>query len=859
MDQNRIKSITPLPNNEPPAVPSLWNTRYDEINQNFEALDVDLAAAEQEIREAAGNSGSLPERMTEISEALGLIQGEFGDIAGASAVSVQRAVNLDWLYRDSRVFFELWGPGFTMIDFSEVKILEGVSGDDSIDIEETENIKVGDFYVLHDAEGSVLTRVKSILSETRIRLHENLPRNFNTDAKISRCSMSVTPSVRAETVPGDMWLSKTINTGSNTSAVVIRRSLNSGQARLFYLDGDDQWVERGWSVRRQSEEIPRGFSDYEYSLPIGSETKLRLLIEDEPIVISHIVALGNPTGLGGFVNPEMRPEKPVISTPGDGAAGVNESPTISIQDYSSPGGTQQGGLRVQIAVDQEFSNVIHDSGELPAGLSYSLPGNILSTGVENFLRVSVMDASGLWSDWSDVTSFTTDISFAYVSTPSIVSPVNNAMDVLETPVIRTGPFSTKGGEDTHLASRYQLRASGGTWSSPVWDSGEDTENLLSIRVPAGKIKAGKKEYYLRALHVGTERGASEWSQEVRITSKQMFANIIGLAMTEAGKDGGEWTYVDESGKEILAPKSNFFDTHAVWGGIQDVRIDGQDMVKIPKFYVKYGTVNIVPYSNPLPTRWLSDQPLSGFHLYPAFKRNGAELDQIYIGKYQASMQGSKLASAPGVLPAVSRSQTQFIADALARNTNGVNGFMLWSVYQWSAIQYLYLLENATMNSQTKTGQGRVNASSAANVDASDVAQATYRGIVGLWGNVLQWMQGMKLESGVIHLWDMDGNESYINTGRKRVASGTTIYPNTFITVADTNYNFSDLFIGDDGPSSNVDATVPDYQYFNSGAGPYFPIVGGYWGHAAHAGLWCLHVRYAASHSSTYFGARLAKV
>ena len=32
--------ITPIPNNEPDATPTLWNTRYTEIDENFTNLNV---------------------------------------------------------------------------------------------------------------------------------------------------------------------------------------------------------------------------------------------------------------------------------------------------------------------------------------------------------------------------------------------------------------------------------------------------------------------------------------------------------------------------------------------------------------------------------------------------------------------------------------------------------------------------------------------------------------------------------------------------------------------------------------------------------------------------------------------------
>lgn len=440
----------------------------------------------------------------------------------------------------------------------------------------------------------------------------------------------------------------------------------------------------------------------------------------------------------------------------------------------------------------------------------------------------------------------------------MVSPANNAVDVVEQPTMQTGAFAVTGGSDTHAASQWQIRTASGTWDTPHWDSLEDTVNKTSKVVPAGVLAAGQSVYYLRARHKGTALGWSGYSSEVKITTKQAFANIIGVCCTATGGDGGIWSYVDEAGGTIAAPGSTYFNAHPVFGGIQDVTVDSQVMVIVPKFYFKRAVIGSGANTGK-EAWWVSDQPVSGFEIHPAFRSAGADIDQIYVGKYQASSDGTKLKSVSGVLPAVSKSLTTFQAEAAARNTGGVTGFMLWSVFQWSAIQWLYLVENATMDSQEKTGMGRVSAASAANVDAADVAQATYRGIVGLWGNVWQWMDGLKTvaTTGYVNLWDRNGNKTWVDTGRKRSAADGTIYPTTFMDGAGAGFNYGDVFIGNTGPTSNADATAPDYQYFT--LGEYFPVVGGYWSSGLGAGLWYVYCFYAASNTDTYFGARLAKV
>ena len=371
----------------------------------------------------------------------------------------------------------------------------------------------------------------------------------------------------------------------------------------------------------------------------------------------------------------------------------------------------------------------------------------------------------------------------------------------------------------------------------IIESGGATDDVLDSKTAIGLV---------RKIAAGSGSGGTGSGQ------------AMGVALITPGGDGGTWAYVDKDGNTVPDPRSDYFSTHPVWSGIQDVIVDGQYMVKIPKFYIRRATIGSGANTGK-EAWWISDQLVEGYAVHPAFKVSGNEVDQIYVGKYQASMDGSKLGSKPGVLPAVSRSLTQFIVDGNARNVGGVSGFGLWSVYHWSAIQWLYLVENATMDSQTKTGQGRVSQSSAANVDASDVAQATYRGIVGLWGNVWQWMDGLKTSGGSIHLWDRDGNKTWVNTTKRRtVAAGTTIYPTTFMAHSAATYDFADVFIGDTGPTSKSNATAPDYQYFNEDR-ECFAIVGGYWSYGAIAGVWGVDCNIAASSSNASFGARLAKV
>ena len=59
-------AITPIPNNEPDAVPSLWNDRYLEIDENFEDLQERAVDLEEEVLAARSGEESVNARMTNI-------------------------------------------------------------------------------------------------------------------------------------------------------------------------------------------------------------------------------------------------------------------------------------------------------------------------------------------------------------------------------------------------------------------------------------------------------------------------------------------------------------------------------------------------------------------------------------------------------------------------------------------------------------------------------------------------------------------------------------------------------------------------------------------------------------------------
>lgn len=803
-------------------------------------------------------------------EAQGLAQ-RLESVEQTSAVDVSKSVQLDWLYRGNRIAIEFFNAATTLAAHPGARVISGIAGDDSLDVESTAGFVLGGDYLLmapasagidgedENAGSAVeLVRVAAVLNSTRLRLTRNLSANYGATATLGGSSLVPRSAGGVRGEVGAQWVSGAINLGETPAqrAIVIRRSVSAGEVRLFYRDAYQvEWSERYWSTRRSAggagAEIPAGFADYEYVIPMRGDGRLRIEVDGEAVDILHIVAIGGVTGLGGYVNPAMRPNAPVVANPAEGVENVIERPTLSADGYASPAGNAFAAAQFQISTDSSFATVRHDSGEV-SSMSYPMPAGVLLANTQYFVRCRVKDVAGLLSDWSPVGSFKTLSTYAYVATPLVIAPTNGQVDMPEQPTFQLGAFAAVGEEDTLAATQWQIRLASASWSSVLHDSGEDAVHLSNYTVPAGVLAAGQAQYVMRARHKGTALGWSEWSNDVSFTTKQQFANILGLLLVAEGGGAGTWARIDEN-FNVVTTNAATFANHPVYAGIVDQLIDGQSMVKVPAFY--YRSI-VVPSGVFAGKRcWqVSDQPVVGFELHPAFKGSAGNLAQFWVGKYQGTADGAKLGSKAGVTPLVSIDFPTMQSRAAARNAGGITGFQLWDVYQLSAIKLLCLIEIGGADSQALIGQGNVSGSAALAVDHATVAQASWRGIMGLWGNVRQMFDGLQTNgSSQYQVWNKDGSRSYVNTGVTAPASG---WAASLSAAAGAGFDLAGLFLPATTNATQTNGTLGDYFYTGSNTVAHH---GGHWSDGAYAGLFNVYVSHSASYANAHLGGRLAKV
>lgn len=286
---------------------------------------------------------------------------------------------------------------------------------------------------------------------------------------------------------------------------------------------------------------------------------------------------------------------------------------------------------------------------------------------------------------------------------------------------------------------------------------------------------------------------------------------------------------------------------------------GNVFIKIPKFYAK-----ITPNDDGTFKHQISGVRYDGFSTL-FVDGEGNELDYILVGKYEASGNSSRAYSKSGATVLVN-----ITCDALrtACKANG-DGYQQYDFLIDLIIKELWLVEMKTTNSQAimygyangnsaAVATGRTDAvktpsgSEESNTDGKHACK--YRGIENLWGNTFTWCDGISFSS----------EKVYICTDPKSYAAGKITSPYVYHgnrssgggwikKVAPLNRNPL-IQYATEASGGSATTYFCDYAYVSGSV----LAVGGGWGVAADAGLWCGVGSYAPSSSSAILGGRLCK-
>lgn len=398
-------------------------------------------------------------------------QDQLNQLLGSDEVSISDQVDALVQYGAQRIFTE------RREQVPEYVITSAVSGDDSIDLESTDGVEKGQHYFVNDSGNVQTVQVSEVLSGTRVTLTKPLTSTVAVGSVFSRLAP-------------DNYVMEPIS--------------NTERGATVYAEGTD--IDAFGLVGNEWESL--------YRLPSGGWEVVpgmtRLRFSGNVSRVATITAL--PIGV-------TRGSENI--SPADGASGLTTTPTLVGDSYYPLYGVPQAKRTFQISgPDGDFSAPLYEGEEIPAAETPVLQHTVttaLATDSGYMWRYRDETAEGEKTPWSIPTSFSTaDI---YVEAPTITSPADGATEVPEQPILETSAFSVFGGTDDHVSTSWRLKDAQG---NIVWESLDDTQNLLSIILPQGIIQEGGLTYTVEARHQSLTYGVSQWSAAVTFTTATSF-------------------------------------------------------------------------------------------------------------------------------------------------------------------------------------------------------------------------------------------------------------------------------------------------------------------------------------------------
>ena len=169
----------------------------------------------------------------------------------------------------------------------------------------------------------------------------------------------------------------------------------------------------------------------------------------------------------------------------------------------------------------------------------NMPSSVAHDGKFWALAANLADVTlaepGVDASWVEIVTGVDLDSIKFIMQPELYvedAPTN----VPENPTLMTNVFRTFAGDDVHQMTDWQVVDN--TTTTVVWESLNNTHNLLSIKMTPGSL-VESHEYTFRARHKGVAYGWSEWVETVATTQPE-FSQYLDQHIGEA-RDGGFFT------------------------------------------------------------------------------------------------------------------------------------------------------------------------------------------------------------------------------------------------------------------------------------------------------------------------------
>jgi hypothetical protein len=325
--------------------------------------------------------------------------------------------------------------------------------------------------------------------------------------------------------------------------------------------------------------------------------------------------------------PDHPPNTPTNSSPSNLATRQSITPTLTSSAFSDPdvGDTQTAAEWQITTTSGNYTSPIYDSGtDTTNKTSITIPGSTLNYGITYYWHVRHEDnknAGNLsWSSYSTETSFTT---VARPATPTNSSPANGAINQDTFLTLSASAFSDSDPGSSQSAAQWQVRTtSDATYSSPAFDSGIDTSNLISIAVTAGSL-AKDTVYYWHVRYRDDLGNWSAYSAETVFTTGTTPITVVSIGATEY--QSGETTNLTvQIQKADGTPLNSATTTITIYKPDNSVVVNSASMTYLPSSSGLYYYSYLIPategvYTYQVTATYQSNTSYSShaFHVSPA--------------------------------------------------------------------------------------------------------------------------------------------------------------------------------------------------------------------------------------------------
>lgn len=465
---------------------------------------------------------------------------------------------------------------------------------------------------------------------------------------------------------------------------------------------------------------------------------------------------------------------------------------------------------------------------------------------------------------SDSTNVITLGTAAVPGIPSLTAEYNEVKKGFDYTV--TAPESDGGSEITGYSLEYQKQG------DTDWTKVALNPDSLTGTVTDG-IEAGNN--YLFRVNAENAVGSSDYFT-VSDPLPTVDGNIYGVSWDGSSSGVLQRTDAAVGLKAGINGAQNDFDTRGPWGLMDKTVTDsyGNAFVRVPKFYIR----KTQDKNKPLSTWQVSlfkqgdDWYLPNcFYDFDTKK----ELDYVDVSRYEGFVEGNGLKSKSGVNPTGNLDINHFRTAATALNVDGKKGYHLWDVHTLDALQVLFTIEFATLDSQSimkgatdgvlagaeSNGAADGVKGSSGNVNHSNgYGSMTYRGIENLYGNLPMFTDGLNISN--LSLYSCDNATKYVSD-----TFTDPYYKVSYPLISSKDGNITGLVFDKEHPgvtapaSFNSDSYNTYYHDYGCiyDSGNYVVYTGGGWDwDAGQSGLWCWYGLNSSTYANAGVGSRLLK-